>query len=259
MLVYPSGLDVASSALRFLSARLREHRRGFGTRWRRLSAGRQALFALAHLRNGRPYVQLAAGFGVGTSTAYRYVTEAVEVLAALAPTFAEAVRTASMKAFVLLDGTLLPIDRIAADRPFCSGKHKRHGMDVQIVAADYQAAFDWVEAEYPGRPGEQIPGLARFIAEGLPAISHRGCPFINSIAELPDRSHPARQVIEKHKAHQARRLVGMCAEAGLPDPEHAAAAITFVLGSVFKDHRMVDHDGVIRRHELTDQQWKLLA
>jgi hypothetical protein len=41
MLVYPSGLDVSSSALRFLSARLREHHRGLGTRWRRLSAGRQ--------------------------------------------------------------------------------------------------------------------------------------------------------------------------------------------------------------------------
>lgn len=130
MLVYPSGLDVSSSALRFLSARLREHRRGLGTRWRRLSAGRQALPALAHLRNGHPYVQLAAGFGVGTTTAYRYVTEAVEVLAALAPTLAEEVRAASMKAFVLLDGTLLPIDRIAADRPFYSGKHKTHGMNV---------------------------------------------------------------------------------------------------------------------------------
>ncbi len=121
MLVYPSGLDVSSSALRFLSAGLREHRRSLGTRWRRLSPGRQALLALAHLRNGHPYVQLAAGFGVGTTTAYRYVTEAVEVLAALAPTLAEAVRAASMKAFVLLDGTLLPIDRIAADRPFYSG------------------------------------------------------------------------------------------------------------------------------------------
>ncbi|MGW6054302.1 TetR/AcrR family transcriptional regulator [Streptomyces sp. NPDC055189] len=100
---------------------------------------------------------------------------------------------------------------------------------LRIVAADYQAAFDRVEAEYPGRPMDQILGLARFIAEGLPAISHRGCPFINSIAELPDRSHPARQVIEQHKAHQTRRLVGMCTGAGLRDPELAAAAITFVL------------------------------
>ncbi|MFF1374824.1 TetR/AcrR family transcriptional regulator [Streptomyces sp. NPDC058308] len=100
---------------------------------------------------------------------------------------------------------------------------------LRIVAADYQAAFDRVEAEHPGRPEEQILGLARFIAEGLPALSHRGCPFINSLAELPDRSHPARQVIEEHKARQTRRLVGMCAAAGLPDPEQAAAEITFVL------------------------------
>ncbi|MEU8780098.1 helix-turn-helix domain-containing protein [Streptomyces sp. NPDC048637] len=100
---------------------------------------------------------------------------------------------------------------------------------LRIVAADYQAAFDRVEAEHPGRPGEQILGVARFIAEGLPTISHRGCPFINSLAELPDRSHPARQVIEQHKARQTRRMVGLCTEARLHDPEQAAAEITFAL------------------------------
>ncbi|MFF7557017.1 TetR/AcrR family transcriptional regulator [Streptomyces olivaceus] len=100
---------------------------------------------------------------------------------------------------------------------------------LRIVAADYQAAFDRVEADFPDRPREQILGLARFIAEGLPTISHRGCPFINSLAELPDRSHPARQVIEEHKARQTRRLTGMCVRAALPDPEQAAAQITFVL------------------------------
>lgn len=63
MFVDPSGVNVSSSALRFLAGRLREHRRTLGTRWRRLNAGRQALLALAHLRNGQPYVQLAAGFG----------------------------------------------------------------------------------------------------------------------------------------------------------------------------------------------------
>ncbi|MFH8441974.1 TetR/AcrR family transcriptional regulator [Streptomyces sp. NPDC018026] len=100
---------------------------------------------------------------------------------------------------------------------------------LRILAAEYQAAFDRVEAEHPGRPREQILGLARFIADGLPGLSHRGCPFINSLAELPDRAHPARQVVEEHKARQTRRLVGMCAEAGMPDPEQAAAQITFVL------------------------------
>ncbi|MFE0413359.1 TetR/AcrR family transcriptional regulator [Streptomyces tendae] len=100
---------------------------------------------------------------------------------------------------------------------------------LRILAAEYRAAFDRVEAEHPGRPREQILGLARFIADGLPALSYRGCPFVNSLAELPDRSHPARQVIEEHKAHQTRRLVGMCTEAGLPDPEQVAAQITFLL------------------------------
>lgn len=133
MLVYPSGLDLSSSHLRFLTAHLRAHRRAIGSRWRRLDAGRQALLALAHLRHGHPYAQLAAGFGIGITTAYRYITEAVEVLATLAPGLAEAVRTASSKAFVLLDGTLLPTDRTAADRPFYSGKHKKHGMNVQIL------------------------------------------------------------------------------------------------------------------------------
>ncbi|MGW1021708.1 TetR/AcrR family transcriptional regulator [Streptomyces niveus] len=130
---------------------------------------------------------------------------------------------------------------------------------LRIVAAEYQAAFDRVEAEHPGRPGEQILALARFIAEGLPAVSHRGCPFINSLAELPDHAHPARQVIERHKALQTRRLVGMCVGAGLPDPEQVAAEITFVLegaqvstqnGSVDRtgDRLMTIVEGILARH-----------
>lgn len=39
-----------------------------------------------------------------------------------------------MTAYLILGGTLLPIDRIAADRPFYSGKHKKYGMKVQVIA-----------------------------------------------------------------------------------------------------------------------------
>ncbi|MFH8617956.1 TetR/AcrR family transcriptional regulator [Streptomyces sp. NPDC017979] len=118
---------------------------------------------------------------------------------------------------------------------------------LRIVAADYRAAFDRVEAEHPDRPREQILGLARFIADGLPEISHRGCPFINSIAELPDRAHPARRVIEEHKALQTRRLVGMCTAAGLPDPEQIAAEITFVLEGAQVSTQNGSIDGVGER------------
>lgn len=166
MLVYPSGVDVSSAALRFLAARLREHRRALGTRWRRLNAGRQALLTLAHLRNGQPYAQLAAGFGIGTTTAYRYITEAVNLLAALAPTLTEAVRAASTKAYVILDGTLLPIDRIAADRPFYSGKHKKHGMNVQVIA-DPQGRLMWASPALAGAAHDVRAAREHGIIEAL--------------------------------------------------------------------------------------------
>jgi DDE superfamily endonuclease/Helix-turn-helix of DDE superfamily endonuclease len=149
VLVYPSGIDLSSSALRFLSRLLAARRLELGTRWRRLPADRQALLVLAHLRCGHTYAQLAAGFGVGTSTVGRYVAEAVEVLAALAPDLAATVRGAARKAFVILDGTLLPIDRIAADRPYYSGKHKKHGMNVQVIADPYGRLL-WASPALPG-------------------------------------------------------------------------------------------------------------
>lgn len=133
MLVYPSWIDLSSRTLRCLTGRLAARRGEIGTRWRRLTAGRQALLALAHLRCGDTYAPLAAGFGIGVATVHGYIREAVDVLAALAPTLAEAMSIARTKAFVILDGTLLPIDRIAADTPHYSGKHKRQGMNVQVL------------------------------------------------------------------------------------------------------------------------------
>jgi hypothetical protein len=97
MLDYPSGLDLSCSALRFLAGKLTALRRERGTRWRRLGTDRQALLILAHLRCGHTYAQLATGFGISLSTVYPFVSEAVEVLAALAPDLAQAVRAASAK------------------------------------------------------------------------------------------------------------------------------------------------------------------
>ena len=92
-----------------------------------LPAGRQALQVLAHLRCGHTHAQLAAGFGVGTGTVHRYVTEAVDALAALAPDLATAAQGAARKAFVILDETLLSTHRVAADRPYYSGKARSTG------------------------------------------------------------------------------------------------------------------------------------
>ncbi|MFJ4854104.1 transposase family protein [Streptomyces sp. NPDC088730] len=166
MLVYPSSIDLSSRTLRFLAGRLTTRRQEIGTRWRRLPASRQALLALAHLRCGDTYAQLAAGFGIGIATAYRYIREAVETLAAPAPSLAEAMRTIRSKAFVIVDGTLLPIDRIAADTPYYSGKHKRHGMNVQVLTDPFGRLL-WASPALPGSTHDLTAARQHGIIESL--------------------------------------------------------------------------------------------
>ncbi|ROQ60175.1 DDE superfamily endonuclease [Streptomyces sp. 840.1] len=164
MLVYPSGIDLSSRALQHLSSLLAGHRRRIGSRWRRLNCGRQALLVLAHLRCGDTYARLAAGFRVGIATVYRYIREAVDLLAALAPTLEQAMTAVRKKAYVILDGTVLPIDRIAADRPYYSGKKKHHGMNVQVLA-DPAGRLIWASDALPGA----VHDLTAARTHGIPA------------------------------------------------------------------------------------------
>jgi hypothetical protein len=144
---------MSNNALITLSDSLRAHRNQLGTRWRRLTVGRQALLVLAHLRKGETYADLAAGFGVGTTTVFRYIQEALEVLAALAPSLQDAVTVAIRKAFVIIDGTLLRIDRVGMgsgrDRPYFSGKYKAHGVNVQVIS-DPAGRLIWASPALPG-------------------------------------------------------------------------------------------------------------
>jgi hypothetical protein len=71
----------------------------------------QSLLVVAYLRKGETYTDLACGFAIGTTTVYRYPREALDLLAAMAPTLAEAIEVARGKAYVVLDGTLLRISR----------------------------------------------------------------------------------------------------------------------------------------------------
>jgi hypothetical protein len=146
-------MSVSSRVLNLLADALRRHRTQRATRWRKLSPGRQALLVVAYLRKGETYTDLACGFQIGTSTVYRYLREAIELLAALAPTLDQAIAVAAGKAYVILDGTLLRIDRVGMasgyDRAFYSGKHKCHGLNVQVLA-DPAGRLVWISPVLPG-------------------------------------------------------------------------------------------------------------
>ena len=67
MLFYRAALPLSSRTLTYTAGVIRRHRRQIGSPWRKLSAGQQALLALAYLRKGETFAELAAGFGVGTA------------------------------------------------------------------------------------------------------------------------------------------------------------------------------------------------
>uniref|UniRef100_UPI0010416181 transposase family protein n=1 Tax=Actinomadura roseirufa TaxID=2094049 RepID=UPI0010416181 len=152
MLFYRAVVDLSRSTLNYVAGLVRRHRRAIGSRWRLLNPGRQALLVLAHLRKDETFTELSAGFGVSVSTAWRYVEETVMLLSARSPTLAQALRKASKDGVthLVLDGTLIHTDRVRADRPYFSGKHRVHGMNVQVIAGP-DGTILWTSGALPGR------------------------------------------------------------------------------------------------------------
>ncbi|MEH1055985.1 transposase family protein [Micromonospora sp. CPCC 206171] len=166
MLSYPSAIPMSSRTLNHLADRIRAHRSQRRSRWRRLAPGRQALLTLAHLRNGDTYSRLAAGFEIGVATAWRYVQEAIMLLAADAEDLATAMRRIRQLAYAILDGTLIPIDRVADQKPYYSGKHKKHGVNVQVVA-DAAGRLVWASPALPGSTHDLTAARAHGIIDAL--------------------------------------------------------------------------------------------
>jgi len=205
VLFYRAALPLSRKALTFVAGLIRRHRKSIGSRWRKLNPGQQALLVVAYLRKGETFAELTASFAVGTTTAWRYVEETVALLAARAPGLRRAIRDAASAgyAYVVLDGTLIPIDRVAADRPFYSGKHKKHGMNLQVIASP-GGDIVWVSGALPGsvhdKKAEWIWGvLAELEAAGLVTLADKGYQG-SSHAKIPYRG--------KNKPQSRRKPTG---------------------------------------------------
>jgi hypothetical protein len=103
-------------------------------------------------------VALARGHGIGLSTPYAYRDEAIGVLAARKPSLHGALLAAKAAGHthVILDGTLIPTDRISTPGPtrgvdlWWSGKHHHHGGNIQAVSAPDGWPL-WTSDVRPGR------------------------------------------------------------------------------------------------------------
>jgi hypothetical protein len=185
-------LDVPRELVWFVSALLSARRRSIGTRknTRKLSCYRQALFGLAWFRDRGNVPRLGAGSGLAQATAYRYLGEVIDVLAAQAPGLREALEHALAEGtpYVILDGKIVDADRChektisrkgAEIDLWYSGKRRDFGGNIQAVFYPDGRPM-WVSDVLPGNVNdlaaarESVLAVIRPFAEKMPALADGG-------------------------------------------------------------------------------------
>ncbi|WET78543.1 transposase family protein [Amycolatopsis sp. QT-25] len=206
MLSYPSAITLSSQTLAGLTRIIQQHRRAIRSRWRRLSCQRQALLVLAHLRNGDTYARLAAGFRIGVATVCRYLRETIDLLAQRAPSLTAALWQLawSHNNYAILDGTVIRTDRIAANKPYYSGKHRHHGINLQALTDPYGRLL-WISDGLPGATNDTTAARHHRICDladqsGIRLLADSGYDNVAYGVITPYKNH--------RTAHQPKRPLG---------------------------------------------------
>jgi hypothetical protein len=160
VIAYRAMLDVSRELTWQVSQLLAGERRGTRTRTRALTPFRQAVLVLRWFRDRTDPAALGRDHGVSRATAYRYIDEGIDVLAARAPDLHEAVQQASDDelAHLILDGKIFSADRCGEKTTsvkgktidlWYSGKACEHGGLIQMLAAPDGFPL-WVSDVEPG-------------------------------------------------------------------------------------------------------------
>ena len=131
----------------------------------------------------------------------------------------------------------------------------RHFASKDELVADYlrecarlaTANWDRLEAEHPGDPLAQLRGWIARMAERVANADERGCPLVNAAVELPEKTHPARHVIEEFKTAERAWLIRVCRASGLRDPELLADELHLLLEGARVTAQSVGRDGLGER------------
>jgi len=186
-------LDVPRELVQFTAKLLAAERRRRGTPAgsRALTCFWEAVLALRWFRDRTSPGALARDHGISRATAYRYLEEVIEVLAAQAPDLRQALERArdTGLSHVILDGKIIPCDRCKEPAVsvqgevidlWYSGKAHTHGGNIQAVLAPGGFPL-WVSDAEPGSVHDltaarihALPALYHAAAAGLPALADPG-------------------------------------------------------------------------------------
>ena len=70
--------------------------------------------------------------------------------------------------------------------------------------------WDAMSRKFPDAPRKQLQAAFALLTKHVSDPSARGCPMANAAVEITEKDHPARKVIETHKAKLRARLAELC-------------------------------------------------
>lgn len=175
--LFRAGIMVSAGTCEDLAASLRRRHEKQGTRWRLLGPLAQAVLVIAFLRTNLTYAELAAGFGISESTCWRAVAEGIGMLADRGRriSLADVARLAVKMGwdYLIVDGTHVPTvtfgRKTTGQRAYYSGKHKRHGLNVQTVCSP-DGELLWAAPPRPGATVDVTAARQAGIAEILTSL-----------------------------------------------------------------------------------------
>lgn len=229
-ITYQGVLNVSEASIGFLSKLLTQERLRRGTRenTRALNPDKQAVLILRWFLDDARMSALARDNGISVSTAYAYRDEGIAVLAARKPSLRNALLAAKAAGHthVILDGTLIPTDRIHIPGPtkgvdlWWSGKHAHHGGNIQVVSAPDGWPL-WTSGVRPGREHDisaaradpdLLKVIAEWIADGQASLADLGYEGEPDILTIPFKRPKGARLTDAQQAfnalHGALRCLG---------------------------------------------------
>lgn len=175
MIAHRATLDVSRALVHHVARLLRDERRRLGTPkgTRALTPFWQAVLVLRWFRGESDIPKLGRDHRVSRATAYRYISEGIDVLAAQAPDLHEALDRAHADglAYVILDGTLIPIDRCSEQAISVKGEPNARNASVKARHTARPVARTTALAITQNRPRHEGQGLASLVSPGRVTVA----------------------------------------------------------------------------------------